>query len=115
MVPSLQGFRLEAKDDADSSGLIMVSQLIDHHVHAWKTNLVLHTFDLELAETILSIPISTRAKPDKLIWVSNPKGKFVVKSAYSIIIEENHIPSSLEFSWKKLWKVKAPEMVKTLL
>ena len=38
--------------------------------------------DAESMEMILKIPIPAHDRPDKIIWVSEAKGNFTVKSAY---------------------------------
>ena len=42
------------------------------------------------AETILNIPLSYDLPEEKLIWVGNIKGEFIVKSAY-YLVWWNHI------------------------
>lgn len=97
----LQHYKPEPRKNVASLSPLMVSQLIDQNLHAWKANLVQDVFDSKLAEAILSIPIPSKPKLDKLIWVPNPKGIFLVKSAYNTATEENHNITSAEFSWKK--------------
>lgn len=99
----LQHYKPEPRKNVASSSPLMVSQLIDQNLHAWKANLVQDVFDSKSAEAIPmpSIPIPSKPKLDKLIWVPNPKGIFLVKSAYNTATEENHNITSAEFSWKK--------------
>ena len=70
-------------------------------------------FNSESVETIQKIHIPLRGKVDKLIWVSDSKGAFSVKSAY----KANQDPpcgSSIE-QWQKIWKIKAHDRIKMLL
>uniref|UniRef100_A0A7N2N744 Uncharacterized protein n=1 Tax=Quercus lobata TaxID=97700 RepID=A0A7N2N744_QUELO len=77
-VPWLPTFKPKPKNEASASSHLMVSQLIDHAQHAWRSNMVLELFDHESAKAILSIPIPIRSKPDKALrytccWGFNPE------------------------------------------
>ena len=61
-----------------------VSLLIDPHTRAWRTDMIQHFFSLEYALAILSIPLSPRLLEDCLVWAYNPKGLFIVRSAYKV-------------------------------
>ena len=70
----------------------MVSALIDPDTRRWKADLV-RTFLPFDANTILNIPISYSLPKDKIIWIGNKQGEFIVKSAYYTaltIIEPSH-------------------------
>ncbi|KAL0007081.1 hypothetical protein SO802_008583 [Lithocarpus litseifolius] len=72
-VPWIDGFRPKPKTQDDPRNPLMVSHLMDQETRVWKANLIQNIFDAESSKAILSIPISLRPKPDKLIWVHNPK------------------------------------------
>ena len=38
---------------------------------------------------VLGIPLSTSLPPDKLVWACTAKGKFTVRSAYHLIMEDS--------------------------
>lgn len=71
-------------------------------------------------ETILKIPLSQNFPEDKLIWIGNKRGVFIVKSAYFIAAKLQVVKDGGECSsgdlnaqiWKKLWKLKLPEKFK---
>lgn len=113
MEPWLQDFIPKPKTGRSSQSYLMVSQLINQELHVWKTNLVLELFEPKSAHEILSIQLPIRSKPDRLIWVPNPKGKFSVKSAYYVTTARS--PNSLDVPWNKLWNLRAPERTKMLL
>ena len=46
--------------------------------------MIQHFFSLEYALAILSIPLSPRLLEDCLVWAYNPKGLFIVRSAYKV-------------------------------
>ena len=56
----------------------LVSCLIDHDMHVWKTELVCNTFLPHKAKTILNIPLSALPMEDHQIWSATANGKFSV-------------------------------------
>ena len=68
---------------------------------------------------IKSIPISSRLPPDKMIWAATPNGKFSVKRAYSIAMQqENRVDqgassdnNQIQWFWKKIWDLPLPHKV----
>ena len=70
-------------------------------------------FEPESAQAILSIHLPPRARPNKLVWTLDPKGKFLVRSAYRVTNDQT--PNGTEIHWSKLWNLRAPERVKMLL
>ena len=62
----------------------LVSSLIDEDTKWWKVHTIKDLFLPFEASTILKIPLSYNLPEDKLIWVGNKRGYFMVKKAYSI-------------------------------
>ena len=62
----------------------MVSALTNHETRRWKVKLIRAVFLPFEADTILNMPLSYNLPEDKLIWTSNRRGDFTVKSAYYI-------------------------------
>ena len=62
--------------------LIKVSQLIDPDFHCWKSQIIHQLFEPIATRAILSIPIPSSPKQEKLMWVPKSKGSFMVKLAY---------------------------------
>ena len=48
---------------------IKVSRLIDLDIHYWKSQIIHQLFEPISAKAILSIPIPTNLKQNKLMWV----------------------------------------------
>ena len=64
----------------------MVAALIDGETKRRKVDMVKSLFLPFEVETILNIPLSYNLLEDKIIWVGNKKGEFIVKSAYYIAL-----------------------------
>lgn len=62
----------------------MVFMFIDNSTHHWKESRIHHIFKQSSAQAILSLPLATRQRDNKLIWVADLKGEFLAKSAYWI-------------------------------
>ncbi|KAK7859277.1 hypothetical protein CFP56_007775 [Quercus suber] len=61
---------------------------VDEDRGEWDVGLVKQIFLAYDAETILSTPLSNRLPPDKVIWAANKNGRFSVRSAYRLAMEE---------------------------
>ena len=84
--PWIQNFILAPRVESSAQIPIKVSHLIGHELHTWKSLLVLHLFTPSSAHAILSIPIPSRPRPDKLIWLLDSKQCFSVKSAFKELL-----------------------------
>ncbi|KAM5553802.1 hypothetical protein ABKV19_025832 [Rosa sericea] len=83
----------------------------------WNASLIRSLFQVEEAEVILNIPLSSRAVSDRLVWKLERDGKFSVKSAYRLSFTNSNCRSSFTLPvnggfWKKLWKVMVPNVAK---
>ena len=70
----------------------IVSSLIGKDTKWWKVNTIKALFLPFEASSILKIPLSYNLPKDKLIWVGNKRGYFMVKKAYYIyakIVDSN--------------------------
>ena len=65
-----------------------LSLLINVERGKWEAGLVQQIFLAHDVETILCIPLSNRLPPDKVIWAANRNGRFFVRSAYRLAMEE---------------------------
>ena len=112
-IPWLDGFKPTPKDDSIQRNPLMVSNLIYTEDHCWNLPLLSELFNSETVEAIKKIHISLRSRADKLIWVSDSKGAFSVKSVY----KANQDPPcrSSTVQWQKIWKIKAHDRIKMLL
>ena len=99
----------------------MVSSLIDPMTKWWRVNLIRATFLPFEADTILKIPLSHNLPEDKIIWLGNSRGVFIIKSAYHIahnlmdsnVREECSIGDPCKPIRRKLWHLNLPAKIKT--
>ncbi|XP_062014459.1 uncharacterized protein LOC133730987 [Rosa rugosa] len=85
----------------------------------WNHQTILEVFDHEDASLILSIPLSHRVIPDRLVWHFDSKGLFSTKSAYKLAVESSLLGTGVVASsivhpsiWKKLWDATVPGKIK---
>uniref|UniRef100_A0A2N9GKM5 RNase H type-1 domain-containing protein n=1 Tax=Fagus sylvatica TaxID=28930 RepID=A0A2N9GKM5_FAGSY len=113
-IPWLTGFKPKPKNQSISLNPLMVSSLINFNTKSWKTDQLIELFDEESILAIQKITIPIRSRPEKLIWVNDPKGAFTVKSAYKTN-QASTTDISGEKIWTKLWNLKVHDMIKMLL
>ena len=98
----------------------MVSALIDEETKRWKFDTLKSLFLPFEVETILNIPLSYSLPEDKIIWVGNKRGEFLVKSAYYVALtminsldggESSHEDPRIPF-WKWIWQLKIPPKIR---
>jgi len=78
----------------------------------WNLNFIrdVHDWEIESLDSFLTLLYSMNPLPgamDSMVWTSSSRHGFTVKSYYTMLTA----PSSEElssFSWKSIWKVKAP-------
>ncbi|KAL0375713.1 UNVERIFIED_CONTAM: hypothetical protein Scaly_0688900 [Sesamum calycinum] len=70
---------------------LRVSELIDHNRKEWKIELIVELFHPLDSSLILATPIGQYDTEDRLIWHSDSKGKFTVKSAHHLALELSKI------------------------
>ncbi|MBA0790566.1 hypothetical protein Gohar_015205, partial [Gossypium harknessii] len=59
-----------------------VSDLIDGTSKKWKTEIIFSTFQVEIAQKILKIPLAETDSEDLRVWKGEATGEFSVRSAY---------------------------------
>ena len=71
-------------------------------------------FDRQSVNAILQISIPIHPRPDKLVWIPEPKGQFTVKSTVKI---QNPPTDDLNIlvPWNKFWKLQIHERLKMFL
>jgi hypothetical protein len=67
-------------------------------------------FSLDMAKTILEVPLFDMVEDDKLVWYDDDCGNYSVKSGYNLLLTYIGRVEALheEGDWKKIWKVHAP-------
>ena len=114
-VPWVQSFIPSPKVESLVQSPMTVAHLIHHELHTWKTSLVLNIFNTYSAQAILSIPLPSRPRLDKLIWIPESIGCFSVKSAYKELIPNPPVQVQSDVNWSKIWKIRGSERLKMFL
>ena len=99
---------------------LMVSALIDKDTRRWKVDTLKSLFLPFEVETILNILLSYSLPEDKIIWVGNKKGEFLVKSAYYVALFVINSSDSGECPhgdprtplWKRIRQLKIPPKIR---
>ena len=94
---------------------IKVSDLIDPTSKSWISDWVKELFAPTDARAILNIPIPMSHKQDKLAWLPDSKGRFLVKSIHNVAFAHPDCVGQPQACWSKLWKEKFPERLKILI
>jgi hypothetical protein len=83
----------------------------------WNENTVRQVFSAELANKILTTPFVAHVQSDRLVWKAERNGKYSVKSAYRLCVEELIDTSHLccPGKWSSIWKLKVPPKVRNLI
>ncbi|XP_065628492.1 uncharacterized protein LOC136067104 [Quercus suber] len=66
-----------------------VEVLINPSTRCWRNNIIDHVFNVQEAEMIKSIPLSSTTQLDTLIWPYTPSGVYSVKSGYRFLLENS--------------------------
>ena len=98
----------------------LVCELINRSSSEWNVDKLNSWFQPEDKEAIMSIPLSTNDTNDRLVWAENRSGKFTVKSAYALALEEQQHSTMGDCSnglvckkiWKALWHLNVPQKIK---
>ena len=114
-VLGIQGFIPSPRTGSPAPPPLKVSNLIDPELYCWTAPLIRDLFTQADAQAILSIPIPIRPRPDRMEWIPDSKGCFLVKAAYKEIASHNFPLPATSINWSLLWKLKAPERIKMLL
>ena len=98
----------------------MVCELINLELNVWRYEDIQTIFHRDEADAICQIPLSRRYVADTMIWLHNPRGVFIVKSAYHVarrtITEAAQVGTSRGCAakqvWDALWKLWIPNKFK---
>jgi ribonuclease HI len=113
-IPWIEGFKPRPRDPVNPKDPMSVSTLINSSTREWRLELLLDLFDMETVAAIQKIRLPFFSRPDKLVWIKDPKGQFSAKSAYKMC-QENSSSQPQDPLWKNLWKLKVHDRVKMLL
>ncbi|XP_052877265.1 uncharacterized protein LOC128283890 [Gossypium arboreum] len=86
-------------------------------VGTWKTDLINHTFPVDVAQKILRIPLAETPHEDFKVWMGEQSGDFSVRSAYKLLqdvrLDPNFylIQTDLKDFYGKLWNLQLPAKI----
>ena len=118
-IPRPCTYRVITKERPNSTNTL-VCELINRATSEWNIDKLNSWFIPKDRDAILGIPLSSSNTQDKLIWVENRSGKFTVKSAYALALEEKTRATRADCSdelarrkiWKSIWLLKIPLKIK---
>ena len=98
----------------------LVCELINRASNEWDIDKLSQWFIPEDRDTILGIPLSSTNTSDRLVWAETKNGKFIVKSAYTLALEELKNSESAECLngvarrklWKTIWNLNILQKIK---
>ncbi|KAH1032176.1 hypothetical protein J1N35_044350, partial [Gossypium stocksii] len=81
-----------SSDEADklqnqnkNENIKLVSDLIEGVNRTWKTNIIVNTFNVDIAREIIQIPLAKIVHDDFQVWRGEPSSDFSVRSAYKLL------------------------------
>ena len=96
--------------------------LIDPSRRQWNEEMLYGLFNMEEAELIKTIPLSSEASEDVLFWPHSSNGQYSCKTGYRCIKMEEELTGEPQVStndekqlWSGVWSMRVPPKVKTLL
>lgn len=101
-----------------------VAELINSESRLWEQTKIHALFDAQVAQEILSTPISIQPQQDKLIWMGNKSGTYSVKSGYNRVCAKADDPDLNRATtsyqpprslWNRLWAIPIPPKIKFFL
>ncbi|CAL1352559.1 unnamed protein product [Linum trigynum] len=106
-------------------GIILENQFVASLIHpltrTWNGELLRASFTAESVQWILSIPLPSSPRPDKLIWHYSATGQYTVKTGYQLLSSARHLefdplpPFLTSQFWKVLWNLPIPPKLKVFL
>lgn len=91
-----------------------VNQLIDSNTKTWRLEMLNVIFDHDIVSVITEIRIPIYGKY-KLRWKPADNGKFSVKTAYKVILNDYLVKhptkNNLNIAWNSFWKVRIPPRI----
>jgi hypothetical protein len=90
---------------------------IDQDLKMWKASLICSLFDAQTAQLILNTSLQPLVLEYKMIWKGEMSGKYSVKSAYRLCVNEIADNSHMHVNgrWNLIWKLKVPPKIKNFL
>jgi len=94
-----------------------VNSLIEDTTKRWNEQIIRQVFRPNIATSILHTPLFSQVQHDRLIWKAEKNGKYFVRNAYRLCVDELIDVSYLRLPgyWYGIWRLKAPPKVKNLI
>jgi hypothetical protein len=92
---------------------VTIDNLMLPNEKRWNEDIIRQVFSVDLADKIISTPLIAQVQSDRLIWKAEKHGKYSVKSAYRLCVEELIGSSHLRRPghWSCIWKLKVPPKI----
>ena len=96
---------------------VTINNLVNLYIKNWKEEVVRHVFSSNIASKIPNTPFNNKIPNDHLISKAENNGRYSVRSAYRLCVDElidsSHLRCS--WSWSRIWHLKVPPKVKNLV
>ncbi|KAH6771031.1 hypothetical protein C2S52_015834 [Perilla frutescens var. hirtella] len=105
-IPNLPQFSMAVERDEETAGLL-VADLFNDGGDAWNIQKIQSLFPVEVVKEILSIPLPTHRRADKLIWKHCRNGIYTVRSGYQVACQIRDFQKEVtesSVSEKPIWK-----------
>ncbi|XP_031112120.1 uncharacterized protein LOC116016097 [Ipomoea triloba] len=86
-----------------------VSSLFIDQSLKWDVDIIQNIFNHRYATLITNIPLPLINSEDKLIWMREDRGQFMVKSCYRALLGEKNVVNRKD--WATIWKCNVPPKV----
>lgn len=83
---------------------------------SWQLHCLSITLPVDIENLVLDYPMFCNTnREDKMVWDLANNGKFIMASAYNMLVEQPDTiePSNKDFT--RIWKVKVPNRIKIFL
>jgi hypothetical protein len=112
-VPWLPNFLPQPKYETINERLVVFC-FINQSIRTWNVYKLKELFDEVFVEAITKIKIPYSPRPDRLVWILDPKGRFSVKLAFNCnqLKLETFVANS---TWNRLWKLNMHERLKMFI
>ena len=94
-----------------------INNLMNLYNKSWNEGVVRQVFSIDIANKILQTSFLPQVHEDQLIWKAERHGRYFVRSAYRLCVDE--LVDSSHFRrpgfWTSIWKLKVPPKVKNIV
>nr|XP_023917061.1 uncharacterized protein LOC112028598 [Quercus suber] len=118
-IPRPCTYKVISKEKPNSANAL-VCELINKGTGEWNIDKLNSWFLPDDKDTIMGILLSSSNANDRLVWAKNRSGKFTIKSAYALALEEKtqntmagcSNESARRKIWKTIWQMRIPQKIK---